>query len=77
MLWDLPAMEDAKPLAQPGPESKLIRRVGPIEFAPLVARQTNLFASLEVIMLRPEPDGKTPLRTRCTSLSRRSCVLQG
>ena len=58
-LWDLPAMATAnRSLVQPGPESKVLQRVGPFEFIPLVARETNVFASLEVVMLRPEPDGK-------------------
>jgi hypothetical protein len=51
-------METAnKSLVESGPQSSLIRSIGRLEFAPLVARQTNLLASLEIIMLRPEPDG--------------------
>ena len=61
-LWDLPQLEDVKSYlrAEPAHEGDiaLLRPVGPFEFAPLVATQLRLFASIEIVMLRPEPDGK-------------------
>jgi hypothetical protein len=50
-------METAKDLLEPRAQSKLIQRIDLFEFAPLVARQTDLFASLEIVKLRSEPDG--------------------
>lgn len=37
--------------------------MGNFEFAPLVARQLRLVASLQIIMLRPEPEGRIFVRS--------------
>jgi hypothetical protein len=61
-LWDLPQLEDAKNYlrAEPAQEGDIaiLQPVGPFEFAPLVTTQLRLFASIEIVMLRPEPDGR-------------------
>ena len=62
-LWKLPQLSEFdNALAIPEPtmaeESRtLLRHVGQYHFAPLVGSYFALVASLEVIMLRPEPEG--------------------
>ena len=50
-------MKTAKDLLEPRAQSKLIQHIDQFEFAPLVVRQNDMFASLEIVMLRREPDG--------------------
>ena len=61
VLWDLPQFEDSKDLLDPGPASKgeirLRQPVGPFEFAPMISTRLFLVASIEMTMLRPEPEG--------------------
>jgi hypothetical protein len=67
-LWKLPQLsefQDAVVVPEPDVvESRtLLRRVGQYHFAPLIGSYFHLVASLEVIMLRPEPEGRIFLRS--------------
>lgn len=65
-LWDLPQLEDSRGFLKLGPpaegEIALLQPLGQFEFAPLVAKQLHLVASVEVVMLRPEPEGRIFVR---------------
>lgn len=64
-LWGLPQLSDEKGLLRPNPpkgEISVIRPVGMYQFAPLVTTRLHLVASLEVTMLRPEPEGRIFVR---------------
>lgn len=60
-LWDLPQFEGQEDLLDPRPalegEIGLHQPVGPFEFAPLISTRLFLVASIEMTMLRPEPEG--------------------
>jgi hypothetical protein len=67
-LWKLPQLsefQDAVVVPEPDVvESRtLLRRVGQYHFAPLIGSYFHLVASLEVVMLRPEPEGRIFLRS--------------
>jgi len=62
-LWKLPQLAEFQDaLLVPGPDvvdrRTLLRRVGQYHFAPLVGSYFHLVARLEVVMLRPEPEGR-------------------
>ena len=63
-LWKLPQLSEFQnALLVPEPETlesrALLRRVGQYHFAPLISSYFDLVASLEIVMLRPEPEGRT------------------
>ena len=67
-LWKLPQLaerQDALLVPEPDVVKRrtLLRRVGQYHFAPLVGSYFHLVASLELIMLRPEPEGRIFLRS--------------
>jgi hypothetical protein len=67
-LWKLPQLSEFQDaLLVPEPEvaesHTLLRRVGQYHFAPLIGSYFRLVASLEVVMLRPEPEGRIFLRS--------------
>jgi len=46
-------------IAAPGPGTHTLRqRVGVFEFLPLVSKRLELMATLDILMLRPEPPGQ-------------------
>ncbi len=60
-LWKVPPLSESKSLLGPEPshgEIVILSRVGPFDFAPLITSKLSLVASLEVMMLRPEPEGR-------------------
>jgi hypothetical protein len=62
-LWKLPQLaefQDALRVPEPDVVERrtLLRRVGQYHFAPLVGSYFHLVACLEVVMLRPEPEGR-------------------
>jgi len=65
-LWNLPQLKSSKEFLKTGPpaegEIALLQPLGQFQFAPLVAKQLHLVASVEVLMLRPEPEGRIFVR---------------
>jgi hypothetical protein len=66
-LWKLPQLSEFRDsLIVPEPdalESRTpLRRVGQYHFAPLISSYFDLVASLEIVMLRPEPEGRIFVR---------------
>jgi hypothetical protein len=62
-LWKLPQLSEFRDsLIVPEPDAvetrTLLRRVGQYYFAPLIGSYFHLVASLEIVMLRPEPEGR-------------------
>jgi hypothetical protein len=62
-LWKLPQLSEFRDsLIIPEPDAvetrTLLRRVGQYYFAPLIGSYFHLVASLEIVMLRPEPEGR-------------------
>ena len=67
-LWKLPQLSEFRDsLIVPEPdalESRIpLRRVGQYHFAPLIGSYFHLVASLEIVMLRPEPEGRIFVRS--------------
>ena len=67
-LWNLPQLSQFRSsLVIPDPttlESRtLLRRVGQYHFAPLIGSYLELVASLEMVMLRAEPEGRIFVRS--------------
>jgi hypothetical protein len=67
-LWKLPQLSEFQnALLVPEPETlesrALLRRVGQYHFAPLIGSYFHLVASLEIVMLRPEPEGRIFVRS--------------
>jgi hypothetical protein len=67
-LWKLPQLSEFQnALLVPKPETlesrALLRRVGQYHFAPLISSYFDLVASLEIVMLRPEPEGRIFVRS--------------
>jgi hypothetical protein len=66
-LWKLPQLSEFQnALLVPEPDAlesrTLLRRVGQYHFAPLISSYFDLVASLEIVMLRPEPEGRIFVR---------------
>ena len=66
-LWKLPPLSEFQnALLVPEPDAlesrTLLRRVGQYHFAPLIGSYFDLVASLEIVMLRPEPEGRIFVR---------------
>ena len=61
-LWDTPRLHPHKRfLRQTAPAEgtwALLQSVGRFEFAPLVCKELRLVAGVEIVMLRPEPEGR-------------------
>ena len=67
-LWKLPQLSELRDsLIVPEPDAvdtrTLLRRVGQYYFAPLIGSYFHLVASLEIVMLRPEPEGRIFVRS--------------
>ena len=67
-LWKLPQLSEFREsLIVPEPDAlesrTLLRRVGQYHFAPLIGSYFHLVASLEIVMLRPEPEGRIFVRS--------------
>jgi hypothetical protein len=67
-LWKLPQLSEFQnALLVPEPDAlesrTLLRRVGQYHFAPLISSYFDLVASLEIVMLRPEPEGRIFVRS--------------
>lgn len=67
-LWKLPQLSEFQnALLVPEPDTlesrTLLRRVGQYHFAPLIGSYFHLVASLEIVMLRPEPEGRIFVRS--------------
>jgi hypothetical protein len=67
-LWKLPQLSEFREsLIVPEPDAlesrTLLRRVGQYHFAPLISSYFDLVASLEIVMLRPEPEGRIFVRS--------------
>ncbi len=66
MLWDLPQLKDSKDFLKlepvPKGEIALLKPLGQFEFAPLIASQLHLVASIGIIILRPESEGRIFVR---------------
>jgi hypothetical protein len=60
-LWTLPQLKDVEDYLEAGPtpqgEIRLRQSVGAFEFVPLVSPRIFLVANIEMMMLRPEPEG--------------------
>jgi hypothetical protein len=66
-LWKLPQLSEFRDsLIVPEPDAvetrTLLRHVGQYHFAPLIGSYFDLVASLEIVMLRPEPEGRIFVR---------------
>lgn len=66
-LWKLPQLSEFQnALLVPEPDTlesrTLLRRVGQYHFAPLIGSYFHLVASLEIVMLRSEPEGRIFVR---------------
>ena len=67
-LWKLPQLSEFRDsLIVPEPDAAesraLLRRVGQYHFAPLISSYFDLVANLEIVMLRPEPEGRIFVRS--------------
>jgi hypothetical protein len=67
-LWKLPQLSEFRDsLIVPEPDAvetrTLLRRVGQYNFAPLIGSYFHLVASLELVMLRAEPEGRIFVRS--------------
>jgi hypothetical protein len=67
-LWKLPQLSEFRDsLIVPEPDAvetrTLLRRVGQYYFAPLIGSYFHLVASLEIVTLRPEPEGRIFVRS--------------
>jgi hypothetical protein len=67
-LWKLPQLSEFQnALLVPEPDAlksgTLLRRVGQYHFGPLISSYFDLVASLEIVMLRPEPEGRIFVRS--------------
>jgi len=67
-LWKLPQLSEFRDsLIVPEPDAvetrTLLRRVGQYHFAPLIGSYFHLVASLELVMLRAEPEGRIFVRS--------------
>lgn len=61
VLWDQIPLKNRSKLLDPSPSGgniSLVKRVGKIDFVPLVSERIFLFAELTITYLRPEPAGK-------------------
>lgn len=61
VLWGQTPLKNRAKLLDPSPKDgniSLVKRVGEVDFVPLVSERIYLFAELTITYLRPEPAGK-------------------